>query len=37
MLFNILQTEIDSMAAAAMESVAAEAGDVMAAAQAIPQ
>ena len=37
MLFNILQTEIDSMAAAAMENVAAEAGDVMAAAQALPQ
>ena len=37
MLFNILQTEIDSMAAAAMENVAAEAGDMMAAAQALPQ
>ena len=35
MLFNILQTEIDSMAAAAMENAAAGAGDVMA--QAVPQ
>ena len=35
MLFNILQTEIDSMAAAAMDNAAAEAVDVMA--QAVPQ
>ena len=35
MLFNILQTEIDSMAAAAVENAAAGAGDVMA--QAVPQ
>ena len=35
MLFNILQTEIDSMAAAAVENVTAGAGDVMA--QAVPQ
>ena len=35
MLFNILQTEIDSMAAAAMENAAAGAGDMMA--QAVPQ
>ena len=37
MLFNILQTEIDSMAAAAMESAAAGAGDVMTAAEVVPQ
>ena len=35
MLFNILQTEIDSMAAAAVENVTAGAGDVMA--QTVPQ
>ena len=37
MLFNILQTEIDSMAAAAMENAAAGAGDVMTAAEVVPQ
>jgi len=36
MLFNILQTEIDSMAAAAVEN-AANAGDMMTAAELVPQ
>ena len=37
MLFNILQTEIDSMAAAAMENVAAGAADAATAVQVVPQ
>ena len=36
MFFNILQTEIDSMAAAAMEQVA-NAGDAVTAAEVLPQ